>query len=177
MVRLLGPVAEVTGTPAQFLKRWDFVDTAGGLEVGVADVGVAALCFESGPVGTLSTSWATASAPGFSLDLAGDRGRMVIEAPMMPAGESTVRLGRAGGGLEEVAVPERLTMTDGIDMPSAYPGDPRGAMARSFWLMTKAIAGETKARPDFQRGYHVQSVIEAVYRSADGAGWVRPADL
>ena len=27
--------------------------------------------------------------------------------------------------------------TEGIDLPSAWPGDPRGAMARSFWLMTE----------------------------------------
>jgi predicted dehydrogenase len=177
MVHLVGPVAEVAGTPAQFLKRWDFVDAPGGLDVGVADVGVAALRFESGPVGTLSAAWAGATAPGFLLDIAGDRGRLVIEAPMLPAAESTVRLGRAGAGLESVAVPERLTVTDGIEMPSAYPGDPRGAMARSFWLMTKAIAGEAQARPDFECGYHVQSVIEAIYHSAQGAGWVRPSDL
>jgi predicted dehydrogenase len=177
MVRLLGPVAEVAGTPAQFLTRWDFVDAPGGLDVGVADVGVAALRFESGPVGTLSTAWAGAAAPGFLLEVAGDRGRLVIEAPMMPAAESTVRLGRAGGQLEVVAVPERLTVTEGIDLPSAYIGDPRGAMARSFWLMTQAIDGKAEARPDFARGYHVQSTIEAIYHSADGAGWVRPTDL
>jgi predicted dehydrogenase len=177
MVRLVGPVAEVAGTPAQFVDRWDFVDAPGGLDVGVADVGVAAVRFESGPVGTLSTAWAGAAAPGFLLEVAGDRGRLVIDAPMMPAAESIVRIGRAGGGLEELAVPERLTMTEGIDMPIAWPGDPRGGMARSFWLMTKAIAGGAEARPDFGRGYDVQAVIEAIHQSANGAGWVRPADL
>jgi predicted dehydrogenase len=101
----------------------------------------------------------------------------VIEAPMMPAAESSVRVGVAGGGLEEVVVPERLTVTEGIDMPNAYPGDPRGGMARSFSLMTAAIDGTGEARPDFGRGYHVQSVIEGIYHSAAGAGWVRPAEL
>jgi hypothetical protein len=43
--------------------------------------------------------------------------------------------------------------------------------------MTEAMAGKGAARPDFEHGHHVQSVIEAVYRSGDGAGWVRPADL
>ena len=127
MVFLAGPVAEAAGTPAQYLTRWDFVDAPGGLDVGVADVGVAALRFESGPVGTLSASWAGAVGPGFLLELAGDRGRLVIEAPMMPAEESTVRLGRAGGSLEELAVPERLTVTEGVDMPRgirATPGEP-----------------------------------------------------
>jgi predicted dehydrogenase len=177
MVRLVGPVAQVAGTPAQFVSRWDFVDAPGGLDVGVADVGVAAVRFESGPVGTLSTAWAGAAAPGFLLEVAGDRGRLVIDAPMMPAAESIVRIGRAGGGLEEVAVPERLTATEGIDMPIAWPGDPRSGMARSFWLMTKAIAGEAEARPDFRRGYDVQAVIEGIHQSANGAGWVHPADL
>jgi predicted dehydrogenase len=177
MVRLVGPVAEVAGTPAQFVKRWDFVDAPGGLDVGVADVGVAAVRFESGPVGTLSTAWAGAVAPGFLLEVAGNRGRLVIDGPMMPAAESTVRIGRAGGGLEEVAVPERLTVTEGIDLPNAWPGDPRGAMARSFWLMTKAIAGEAEARPDFGRAYHVQAAIEAIHHSAGGAGWVSPEEL
>jgi len=86
-------------------------------------------------------------------------------------------LGGTGGTLEAVAVPERLHTTEGIDLPSAWPGDPRGAMARSFWLMTRAIAGDGEARPDFARGYHVQSVIESIHRSGAGDGWVRPADL
>jgi predicted dehydrogenase len=177
LVHLLGPVAEVAGTPAQYLKRWEFVDAPGGLDVGVADTGVAALRFESGPVGTMSTAWAGAVAPGFVLDLAGERGRLLIEAPMMPAEESTVRLGRAGGGMDVVAVPARLSRTEGIDMPSAYRGDPRAAMARSFSMMTKAIAGEGEARPDFARAYDVQATIEAIHRSSDGGGWVRPVDL
>ena len=104
----------------------------------------------------------------------------MIQAPMMPSGESTVRLGLAGGEPEDVGVPDRLTRTEGIDLPSAWPGDPRGAMARSFWLMTRAIAGDGQARPDFARAYHVQSVIEAIYRSGEGdegAGWVRPSRL
>jgi predicted dehydrogenase len=177
LVYLLGPVREVAGTPAQFLRRWDFVDEPGGLDVGVADTGAAALRFESGPVGVMTTTWAGAAAPGFYLELAGDRGRLAINAPMMPAGESTVRLGRAGGGLEDVAVPDRLTRTEGIELPSAWPGDPRGAMARSFWFMTKAIAGDGSARPDFARAYHVQTVIEAIYRSSEGDGWVDPSQL
>jgi predicted dehydrogenase len=177
MVYLLGPVSEVAGMPARFLPRWDFVDAPGGLDVGVADTGVAALRFESGPLGTMSTAWAGAAAPGFHLELAGERGRLVIQAPMMPAGESTVRLGRAGGEPEDVAVPDRLNRTEGVDLPGAWPGDPRGAMARSFWLMKRAIAGDGNARPDFARAYHVQAVIEAIYRSGDGAGWVDVSQL
>jgi predicted dehydrogenase len=177
MVYLAGPVAAVAGTPAQYLQRWDFVDAPGGLEVEVADTAVAALRFESGAIGSLSVSWAGAAAPGFHLEMGGERGRIVLQAPMMPSGESTVMVGRAGGALEEVAVPERLTTTEGVDMPSEWPGDPRGAMARSFRLMAGAIAGDGEGRPDFARAYHVQSVIESIYRSGEGAGWVRPSDL
>jgi predicted dehydrogenase len=177
MVRLVGPVESAAGTPAQYLKRWDFVDAPGGLDVEVADTAVAAVRFESGPVGALTTAWAGAAAPGFHLELAGERGRLVIQSPMMPAGESSVLLGQAGGAMEAVVVPERLMTTEGIDLPSAWPGDPRGAMARSFWLMTRAIAGNGDARPDFARAYHVQSVIESIYRSGEGAGWVRPSEL
>jgi predicted dehydrogenase len=177
LVRLVGPVAEAAGTSTQYLDRWDFVDGPGGLDVEVADTAVAALRFESGPVGMLTAAWAGAAAPGFHLEIAGDRGRLVLQAPMMPSGESTFLLGRAGGALEEVVVPDRLLTTEGIDLPSVWPGDPRGAMARSFWLMTKAIAGESEAHPDFGRGYHVQSVVESIIRSGAGDGWVRPADL
>ncbi len=177
MVRLLGPVEAAAGVATRFRDRWDFVDTDGGLDVGVADTAVGALRFASGPVGALTVAWAGANGPGFHLELAGERGRLVVQSAMMPAEEPTVLLGRAGGSLEPVPVPERLTRTEGIDLPSAWPGDPRAAMARSFWLMTRAIGGEGEARPDFARGYHVQSVIEAIDRSGQGAGWVRPADL
>lgn len=174
MVYLLGPVAEVAGTPSRFVDHWDFVDAPGGLDVDSTDTAVAALRFESGTIGSLTAAWAGANAPGLHLEIAGEGGRLVITAPMMPAHDSTVLLGRAGAALEEVTVPERLTATEGVDMPPAWPGDPRGAMARSFWLMSRAVAGEGGARPDFARAYHVQSVIEAVYRSGAGAGWVSP---
>ena len=174
---LLGPVAEVAGTPARYVDRWDFVDAPGGLDVEVPDTAVAALRFASGPIGAMSTAWAGAAGPGFHLELAGERGRLVVSSSGMPAEESTVLLGRAGAALEPVAVPARLGGTEGIDLTSAWPGDPRAAMARSFWLMTQAVAGDGEARPDFRRGYHVQAVIEAVHRSGAGAGWVRPADL
>jgi predicted dehydrogenase len=177
MVYLAGPVSEVAGTPAQFLRRWDFVDTPGGLDVEVADTAVAALRFESGPIGMVTTAWAGAAAPGFHLEIAGDRGRLTLTAPMMPSGESTVRLGRAGGELAELTVPDRLMTTPGVDLPSAWPGDPRGAMARSFWLMTRAIAGDGEARPDFARAYHVQAIIESIYRSGKSSTWFRPDDL
>ncbi len=177
MVYLVGPVEAAAGTPAQFLRRWEFVDEPGGLEVEVADTAAAVLRFASGAIGALTASWAGAVAPGFLLDIAGEKGRLVLQAPMMPSGESTVLLGRAGGALEEVAVPPRLMTTEGIDLADGWPGDPRPAMARSFWLMTKAIAGEGEARPDFERAYHVQAVIESIYRSGEGAGWVRPAEL
>jgi predicted dehydrogenase len=177
MVYLLGPVAEVAGTPAQFLRRWDFVDVPGGLDVAVADTSVAALRFASGPIGMMSASWAGAAAPGFSLELAGERGRLAIQSPMMPSGEATVLLGKAGGMMEEVVVPTRLMSTEGVELPSEWPGDPRGAMARSFWMMERAVNGVGKPRPDFESSYHVHSVIESVYRSAEGAGWIDPASL
>jgi predicted dehydrogenase len=177
LVRLLGPVAQVAGTAVRYRDRWDFVDAPGGLDVGVADVGVAALQFESGPVGTLSATWAGAIGPGFVLEIAGDRGRLLLTAPMMPSDESVVLLGRVGGVMEQIEVPDRLMSTPGIHMPSGWPGDPRNAMARSFWLMTEAINGNATARPDFERGYHVQATLEGIYRSAAGDGWVRPDSL
>lgn len=177
MVYLLGPVAEVAGAPAQYLGRWEFVDAPGGLDVGVADTGVAALRFDLGPIGVMTAAWAGAAAPGFHLELAGERGRLVVRAPMMPSGESTVGLGRSGGVMEEVPVPDRLVRTEGVEMPSEWPGDPRAAMARSFWLMRRAIAGEGTASPDFARAYHVHAVIEGAYLSGQGAGWVRPSEL
>jgi hypothetical protein len=35
-----------------------------------------------------------------------------------------------------------------------------------------ALDTDAATRPDFARGYHVQTVIEAIYRSSAGAGWV-----
>lgn len=178
LVRLLGPVAEVAGTPAQYVARWEFVDAPGeGLDVEVPDVGVAALRFATGAVGTMSTAWAAADGPGTRLEIAGDKGRLVVTSAGMPAAERTVLLGR-GAGLEEVEVPGRLFRTDGLpDMPESWPGDPIPAMARSFHLMARAVEGEGEARPDFARAYHVQSTIEAIHRSAAGGGWVDPAGL
>lgn len=174
MVHLVGPISGVARAAAQFQRRWDFVDAPGGLDVDVADTAVAALRFAAGPVGVVTTAWAGASAPGFHLELSGNRGRLILRAPAMPDADTAISLGLAGGALEHLTVPDRLGSTDGIDLEPVWPGDPGPAMARSFWLMTRAIRGVGEARPDFARGHHVQSVIEAIHRSGDGDGLVQP---
>ena len=51
----------------------------------------------------------------------------------MPSGESTILLGcPAAARSRRWSSPDRLLTTEGIDLPSVWPGDPRGAMARSF---------------------------------------------
>lgn len=174
LVRLLGPVEQVAGIPQRFVERWEFEDAPGGLDVDSHDTGVAALRFASGTIGTMTTAWAGAAAPGFHLELAGDRGRAVLTAPMMPDSNTTLQVGRRGGSLEAVVVPDRFHQVDGLQIPSTWPGDPRGAMLRSFSLMASAIRGETRAHPDFDVAHHVFSVTDAIATGGAGAGWERP---
>ncbi|HLG67931.1 MAG TPA: Gfo/Idh/MocA family oxidoreductase [Acidimicrobiales bacterium] len=177
LVYLFGPVEDVAGVPLRFVDEWRFVDNGGVLASEVEDTGAAVLRLACGALATVSVSWAAAASPGFVLDAAGHTGRVVLRADMMPSEQATVSVGRAGGPLAEVAVPERLRTGGPVDIEPEYPGDPRRAMALSFANMVGAIRGEAQARPDFGCAYHVQSVIEAVHRSADERSWVRPAEL
>ena len=107
-----------------------------------------------------------AAAPGFHLEIAGDRRRLVIQAPMMPSGESTVLLWprrRRARGADGARSPAH---DRGHRPAERVAGRPAGGPARSFWLMTKAIVGDAEAHPDFARSYHVQSVVESIIRSA-----------
>ena len=127
----------------------------------------------------LTAAWAGAALSWFHLEI-------VEPGPARAAGADdalrgnphSVLLGRVGRRLlEEVTVPDRLLITEGIDLPSVWPGDPRDAMARSFWLMTKAIVGEGEAHPDFAVATTSRRSSRRLPCSCEGGGWVRPADL
>ncbi|MET0577958.1 MAG: Gfo/Idh/MocA family oxidoreductase, partial [Ilumatobacteraceae bacterium] len=133
--------------------------------------------FESGVLGQFHVAWAAASAPGFRLEIAGNRGRIVVTAAgTMPSEGAAISVARDHGALEEVDVPVRLRVDSGIEPVEGWLVDPRPALALAFGHMVGAMAGTHEARPSFERAHHVQGIIEAVQRSSAERTWVRPLD-
>lgn len=180
---LFGPVAEVVGRPEMYVKEWRLVDTGDVITPEVADTSALLLRFATGVLGTLTTSWVAVAGQGFSLDVQGSKGRLVIQdGSMMPSNGGRVFVGKLGApfapvGLEEIPVPERLTRRNGV----AITGDkdsqgPVYAMACVFNDMLHAIRDGTRGvRPGFDQAHHVQTVIEAAHRSVETGGWVQPS--
>ena len=176
---LFGPVADVVGRTETYVDEWRFVDTGEVVTPEVADTGAMLLRFESGALVTLATSWVAIAGQGFSLDVQGSKGRLLLQdPPMMPSNQGRVFVGRLGdppAHVEEVAVPDRLARREGIALTGGAdnPG-PIYAMACLFGDMLGAIRDGRPVRPDFAQAHHVQAAIEGAYRSMETGGWVQP---
>lgn len=182
---LFGSIDAVTGRMEIQLKTWDLPE-GGTMEVETDDTAHALLQFRSGAMGTMTTSWTAADAPGFHIDAMGSKGRLRLEALRYPSIE-TAKLYAARPNLmmtpsgEEVAVPERLMSVAGKpvlpDPSDVYNGGQRVSLGRLFEDVVRAIRTGSEPTPSFARAREVQGIVEALYESNESRSWVQPRGL
>lgn len=179
---LFGPIESVIGRMEIQRKTWHLPE-GGTMEVETDDTAHALLQFSNGAMGTMTTSWTAADAPGFHIDAMGSKGRLRLEALRYPSIE-TAKLYAARPSMammpsgDEVPVPERLMSVAGkpvgSDPSDAYNGGQRVSLARLFENVVHAIRTGGEPTPSFARAREVQGVIEALYESNDSKAWVQP---
>jgi predicted dehydrogenase len=178
---LFGPIDAVVGRMEIQLKTWDLPE-GGTMEVETDDTAQALLQFRSGAMGTMTTSWTAADAPGFYIDAMGSKGRLRLEALRYPSIE-TAKLYAARPSLAmmpsgtEVPVPERFLSVAGrpigLNPSDVYNGGQLVSLGRLFEDVVRAIRTGGEPTPSFARAREIQGIIEALYASNDSRAWVQ----
>jgi predicted dehydrogenase len=201
LVHLFGEVEEVVGQNRRFLKQWQFSDGS-TYTPQTADTTTALLRFKQGAMGSIATSWVAADGPGWFVEAYGSKGRLRAHAQNFPtAGATQLFAGAASSSYvplaTEVELPDRLFQIPGTRFAHATRtrnlGEAAGLTAKAgvaptsivsegphdlvlgkvFRSMVEEIRGGAAAQPNFKQGFHVQQIVEALYRSDESHAWVR----
>jgi predicted dehydrogenase len=177
LLRLFGPVVEVSGDERQLLREWRFPD-GDTVTPGNPDHADVLLRFASGATLNLQASFAMPLHSGFSLDLFGSDGRLLAESPTFPtARDCTLKGGKLGGALEDIPNPLRYLTAPDIALDWNSEPQPSYPMALSMQAMVAAIAGQGEAAPDFAAALEVERLLEAIRRASMERRWVKVEEV
>ena len=175
---LFGEVEELVAEDTQLLSEWRFHDGE-TVPVETNDFANVMLRFKSGLRLQMQVGWTAAVGQGFSVDVFGSDGRMLMESPTFPtSADATLRAAKLGSmTLEPVDLPDRLMNPPGIGIgPEVQPQAAHG-MAISMQAMIKAIKEGGPAAPDFTQAWNVERVQEAIRLSSEERRWVALEDI
>jgi predicted dehydrogenase len=175
---LFGDVEELVAHDGRLLDEWRSPDGQ-SIKAETNDFANMLLRFKSGLVIQFQVSWNAPLGAGWSLDVFGSNGRMVMQSPSFPTSrDTTLHRGKLGGaGLERVEIPERLMRNSEIGIDADFNVAPAYPMALSMQAMVNAIRGEGRAHPDFDQAWRVEKLQEAVRRSAAERRWVKLEEI
>jgi predicted dehydrogenase len=178
LTRLFGEVEELVAHDGRLLDEWVGADGT-RIPAETNDFATMLLRFASGLVIQFQVSWNAPLGQGWSLDVFGSDGRIVVEGAQFPTPSgTTLRAGRLGDARPEpVEIPERLYRDPAVALDAEAPMPPSYPMALAMNSMVEAIAGRGRASPDFERAWQVERLQEAVRRSAIERRWVRIAEI
>ena len=171
---LFGNIDQVVAHDRRLLEEWRFPD-GNVIRPETNDFADMLLRFASGLSMHLQVSWSATLGAGWSLDVFGSRGRVLVKAPSFPTSRDTVL--QAGTlddkRVEQIRIPQRLLQTPDVAVGFDVDPQPVYPMALSMHQMTEAIRGKGRARPDFDQAWAVERVLEAARRSSEERRWLR----
>jgi predicted dehydrogenase len=182
---VVGPIAEVTGTMKTFIEERPLEEAStglsatGGTEMGrvtVDDAAVFMARFENGALGTFE---ATRLAPGRrnknSFEINGSEGSLVFDLERMNELQLyLVEDGAELGGFRTINVTDAEHPYAGAWWPPGHILGYEHTFVHAMKdLMDGIAAGESPA-PTFADGFRCQAVLDAVEKSAENGGWVKP---
>jgi predicted dehydrogenase len=174
---LFGPVTELVADDRQILKIWDFPE-GGVVHPKTNDFANVILRFTNGLTMTMQISWSMVLYDGWSIDVFGERGRLVAESPTFPTSrDCTLRGGQLGGSLDGIAINDSFKSAPGVALDWQSDPQPSFPMALSMQAMVDAIAGLGHAVPDFAQALEIERIQEAIRLSSLERRWVRIADV
>jgi len=175
---LFGEVEELVAHDGRLLDEWRSADGQ-SITARTNDFASMLLRFTSGLTFQFQVSWNAPLGAGWSLDVFGSKGRMLVQAPSFPTSrDTTLHAGRLGdAGLRRIEIPERLLRTPAVALDADAPVPPSYPMALSMNAMARAIEGHGRARPDFAQAWQVERIQEAIRRSALERRWIRLTEI
>jgi len=177
LLHLFGPVAELVADDSQILREWVFED-GDRIVPETNDFANVILKFAGGLTMQMQISWSMALHDGWSIDIFGERGRLVAASPTFPtARDCTLRGGELGGTIEPIALPARFEHAPGIGLDWQSEPQPSFPMALSMQRMVDAIHGGASPSPDFARALEIERIQEAIRSSSAERRWIAIADI
>jgi predicted dehydrogenase len=177
LTHLFGPVAELVADDSQILKIWNFPDGS-IVHPETNDFANVILRFASGLTMTMQISWSMVLQNGWSIDVFGERGRLIAESPTFPTSrDCMLRGGKLGGSLTDIAIADSFKTAPGVTLDWQSDPQPSFPMALSMQAMVDAIEGRGRAAPDFAQALEIERIQEAIRLSSIERRWVRIADV
>ncbi len=177
LLHLFGPVTELVADDTQILREWIFED-GDRVTPTTTDFANVTLRFQSGLTLQMQISWSMAVHDGWSIDVFGDKGRLVAASPTFPtARDCTLHGGQVGDGLAPIAINDDFSHAHGVALHRQSDPQPSFPMALAMQRMVEAIGGGRSPSPDFARALEVERVLEAIARSNAKRCWVSLAEI
>jgi predicted dehydrogenase len=163
LIRMFGDVTEVAGRADTFCKEIHFGDGR-TLPASAVDTSAFFVRFASGAIGTVAVGWSHTHGGGLRLDAYGQDGRLMCEAPDFPTARS-VRLfgGQGREPFQEIPVSLPEAVREDFAGPlEAGMNDVVLTLAIGARRIARAIVDGGEARPNFEDGYRITKVLDAV---------------
>lgn len=177
LLHLFGPIAELVADDSQALREWVFED-GGRIVPETTDFANVIVRFASGLTMQMQISWSMPFHDGWSVDVFGDRGRLVAASPTFPTSRDCTLLGgQIGGTIAPIDIPDAFKSASDIALDWHSDPQPSFPMALSMQHMVAAIRGGAPASPDFARALEVERIQEAIRLSSAERRWIAVADI
>jgi predicted dehydrogenase len=158
-----GDVKAVAGATATMVKRRRLPEGTGTAAVDADDNFAFVLRFANGALGTVHVTTTAAVDSGEEILLAGSEGMLMAHGDGALYGAK-----RGGDGLEEMALPDRLTGgLPEFDHPLVRPT----ALLIRRWVAA-IRSGDASPSPSFADGEKVQEILDGVARSSQQGRWI-----
>ena len=160
----LGEFSEVSAVVSTQVAQWRESDTGRMVDVSAPDNVLVSGRLTNGAVVSTHVSSIPWYGSGFRLAVYGREGSLVLTAQEHPQlGAVRILGGQSGGpGLEELPVPERLTL-----VPETVPQGPPFNVAQMWTLFAEGIRAGKNVDPDFDAAVTRHKLLDAIQRASD----------
>ncbi|PHQ63803.1 MAG: oxidoreductase [Sphingobium sp.] len=167
LVNFFGDAVEVVADDRQLLAEWRYPDGS-VTRPETNDYANLILRFANGMTLPVQLSWSASVGLGFTLDMFGTDGRILVTDPSFPTTlNARIEAGKVGGRtLEPVEIHADRLRPHGINVDLAVQPQAVHGMAIGMQRMVRAIRGDGQAAPDFAQAWHVEQILEAARRSS-----------
>jgi predicted dehydrogenase len=182
---LVGEIAEVNGLLTTFIKERPLASGVSGLaatgssergQVTVDDAALFLARFDNGAVGSFeATRFATGRKNRNSFEINGSRGSLVFDLERMNELEVfTLDDPPEIQGFRRVLVTESTHKYMNAWWPPGHIIGWEHTFTHAVLDLLNGIVDKQSPAPTFADGVRIQSILDAVERSANGGGWVKP---
>ena len=168
-------VVEVCGVAETYRKEWHLPDGT-VMHPDAIDTGIAIARFANGFTATVQGSWVPGNANNWYLDLYGSEGRLTVETPPNDGFNCDLNLSGGLRGQPTAPIPSPYShrfRSDCTLVPSEVKPQVICGFAEGLIGLAEAIRTDGPTYPDFEDGYRLIKICDAVAESHRTGRWIR----